>query len=84
MHYDVVKVQIIRHLEISVTFADGLSGRVLMLPSHLYGVFQQLQDPVFFSRVAATNGYVTWPGEIDLAPDAMYEAIKKNGEWILN
>jgi hypothetical protein len=84
MHPDVVKVQVLRHLEISVTFADGLSGRVLMLPSHLYGVFKRLQDPDFFSRITVANGYVTWPGEIDLAPDAMYEAIKNHGEWILN
>jgi hypothetical protein len=84
MYSDVVKVQIIRHLEISVTFADGLSGRVLMQPSHLYGVFQRLQNPDFFGQINVTNGYVSWPGEIDLAPDAMYEAIKKNGEWILS
>lgn len=84
MYSDVVNVQIIKHLEISVTFADGLSGRVLMHPSHLYGVFQQLQNPDFFKKINVTNGYVSWPGEIDLAPDAMYEAIKKNGEWILS
>jgi hypothetical protein len=26
---------------------------------------------------------LAWPGNIDLAPDAMYEAIKKHGEWVL-
>jgi len=26
---------------------------------------------------------VTWPGEIDLAPDAMYREIKKAGKWVL-
>jgi len=25
--------------------------------------------------------FVEWPGEIDLAPDAMYEEVKKNGVW---
>ncbi len=29
------------------------------------------------------DGAVTWPGEIDLAPDAMYQAIKAQGEWVL-
>jgi hypothetical protein len=24
-----------------------------------------------------------WPGEIDLAPDAMYDEIKKQGRWVL-
>lgn len=27
------------------------------------------------------DGVVTWPGEIDLAPDAMYAAIAATGEW---
>ena len=26
---------------------------------------------------------VSWPGEVDLAPDAMYEAIRRDGEWLL-
>jgi hypothetical protein len=30
------------------------------------------------------QGVVTWPGEIDLAPDAMYKAIQQNGEWLLD
>jgi len=24
-----------------------------------------------------------WPGEIDLAPDAMYDEIKRNGRWVI-
>jgi hypothetical protein len=28
-------------------------------------------------------GAVTWPGEIDLAPDAMYAAIAAEGKWAL-
>jgi hypothetical protein len=26
-------------------------------------------------------GAVVWPGELDLAPDAMHAAIKELGEW---
>jgi hypothetical protein len=29
------------------------------------------------------SGAVAWPGDIDLAPDAMYEEIKAKGEWLL-
>ncbi|MBT0893743.1 hypothetical protein KI811_07950 [Geobacter hydrogenophilus] len=28
-------------------------------------------------------GAVTWPGEIDLAPDAMYQNIKQYDKWVL-
>jgi hypothetical protein len=47
------------------------------------GVFAALRDPVEFGRVSVLSGAVTWPGEIDLAPDSMYEEIKKNGQWIV-
>jgi len=84
MHWDVVSADVTRHLEFSVTFADGLTGRVRMLPSHLHGVFEPLKDPEVFNRLAVVDGFVCWPGEIDLAPDAMYEAIRRDGVWLLD
>jgi hypothetical protein len=82
-YYDVIEAKLERHLEFSVRFADGLSGRVRLRPSHLYGVFEPLKEPTFFNQLHVHEGYVTWPGEIDLAPDAMYEAIREQGEWVL-
>jgi hypothetical protein len=83
MHADVIEAAVLGPLEFHVKFADGLTGRVRFLPSHLYGVFEKLADPKFFERIAVTDGFVTWPGEIDLAPDAMYRAIRERGEWVL-
>jgi hypothetical protein len=54
-----------------------------MESTHLHGVFEPLKDPAVFSQVRVEAGAVTWPGEIDLAPDAMYNEIKRSGEWIL-
>ena len=56
MYWDVVSVNIIKHLEFNVTFSDGLSGRVRMLPSHLFGVFARLKDPGFFKPTALFHG----------------------------
>ena len=84
MHWDVVSAKVESHLEFTVTFADGLTGKVKMLPSHLYGVFEKLKDPEAFNRLRVSDGFVSWPGDIDLAPDAMYEAIRRDGEWVLN
>ncbi|MFO1429249.1 MAG: DUF2442 domain-containing protein [Candidatus Competibacteraceae bacterium] len=84
MNYDVIDVEVLDHLEFTVTFADGVTGRVRMLPSHLYGVFEKLKDPAFFNRIQVTDGFVSWPDELDLAPDAMYDEIKQHGEWILS
>jgi hypothetical protein len=83
IHYDVIEAKPIRHLEFLVRFADGLTGKVRFQPSHLYGVFAPLKEPAFFNRLTVNEGFVTWPGEIDLAPDAMYQAIHETGEWVL-
>lgn len=84
MHWDVVAVRPIAHLELHVHFADGLEGRVKIEPSHLRGVFTPLKDPAFFNQVTLGDGFVTWPGDLDLAPDAMHTEIKKHGEWKLS
>lgn len=83
MHWDVVSAAVTKHLEFTVTFADGLSGQVKILPSHLHGVFAPLGDAAMFNQLQVADGFVSWPGDIDLAPDAMYEAIRRDGEWLL-
>lgn len=83
MDWDVAKANVMEHLTLSVCFADGTSGLVVFEPSHLTGVFEPLNSPDFFQKVYIDHGVVTWPGEIDLAPDAMYQAIKNHGVWVL-
>jgi hypothetical protein len=70
-------------LTLHVEFADGVEGEVRILPSHLIGVFEALKNPAFFAQARVEQGAVTWPGELDLAPDAMYEAVKESGSWVL-
>jgi hypothetical protein len=48
------------------------------------GVFAQLADTTAFRRVYVEGHAVTWPDELDLAPDAMYDEIKRNGVWVLD
>jgi hypothetical protein len=69
-----------------VRFNDGAQGTVSMsglVHSSSAGVFAVLRDEGLFSQVKLSYGAVTWPGELDLAPDAMYEAICRDGEWRL-
>jgi hypothetical protein len=70
-----------------VKFKDGLEGFVnlhSLIFSNEAGVFISLRDSLLFRRVYLNQGAVSWPGELDLAPDAMYDAIKANGEWVLS
>jgi hypothetical protein len=72
---------------LKVRFLDGTMGVVDMsarVRSPEAGVFAQLADPAVFAAVFVDFGVVTWPGEIDLAPDAMHRAIRETGQWILS
>ena len=83
MHYDVLSCQVVGPHAIEVAFRDGLTGMVVMEESHCYGVFEPLRDPAVFSEVRCDQGFLSWGETIDLAPDAMYNAIQKHGQWVL-
>ena len=83
MDWDVVDVQPFPPMALQVRFADGTTGQVRFESSHLTGVFAALKDPALFAQARIEAGAVTWPGDLDLAPDAMYAEIKSHGEWVL-
>lgn len=67
-----------------VRFVDGLAGIVdlsALIASPQAGVFARLRDRTLFEQVHVEMGAIVWPGELDLAPDAMHAAIKEHGEW---
>ena len=81
------EVQSLINYCLKVTFIDGLTGYVdmkKMIHSSKAGVFEVLRNQNIFNQVFIEHGVVTWPGELDLAPDAMYNEIKQHGTWILS
>ena len=69
---------------LAVTFNDGLTGIVDLaglVNAADAGVFEPLRDAGFFARVSLDCGAATWPNGADLAPDAMYKAIRRDGIW---
>jgi hypothetical protein len=75
MHSDVVEVRPEADYGLFVRFKDGLSGRVRLDPREFTGVLGPLADLEFFNRVYIDGGAPAWPGDIDLAPDALYRQI---------
>ena len=59
MYWDVVEVKAEPGYSLFVRFKDGSTGHVQLGREEL----------------TIDSGAVAWPGEIDLAPDAMYAAI---------
>lgn len=80
----VTQVSVVGDHAIRVRFVDGLEGVVRFLPGFFRGVFSHLLDPAEFRQASVVSGAVTWPGELDLAPDAMHEQIRQHGgEWVV-
>lgn len=73
----VVSVKALEGYRLDVVFSDGLHGTV-SLKDRLFGpIFEPLQDPVFFQKAAVDEfGVICWPNGADLAPDALYDALK--------
>ena len=86
MPWRVAQVHALPDFRLRVRFIDGLEGIVDMaalVRSTAAGVFAALSNPTVFQQVSVEHGAVTWPGDVDLAPDAMYDAIQASGEWRL-
>ena len=83
MYWDVVEARVLEPGRFSVKFADGLGGTVRFAPTAYRGVFSKLRDPAVFNQLYVNDYFVTWPGELDLAPDAMHSHIQDSGEWVL-
>jgi len=78
MHWDIVEVKPEPNHCLFVRFRDGLSGHIQLHREELTGALAPLLDGKFFNQVFIDHGAVAWPGEIDLAPDAMYAQVSTN------
>ena len=62
---------------IHLTFNDNLQGTV-DLESWLEGpIFEPLKDQDYFQRFFLAGGTVVWPNGADIAPETLYEAVKR-------
>lgn len=80
------KVTPLANYELEVVFNDGTHGiveMVTLIMSDQAGVFAALKNQDLFNEAHLEYGVLTWPGDIDLAPDAMHDAIKQTGRWVL-
>jgi len=72
-----------------VTFVDGRTGEVQMSsflsnPRIDGTIFEALRDPAVFGQARIALSMIQWPNGADLAPDAMYDAIRERGVWVLD
>jgi len=78
-------VEALDGFRLKITFMDGLEGFAdlsTLVSSQDAGVFAPLAQPNRFREVMVESGAVAWPEGPDLAPDALYNSISKQGIWI--
>ncbi len=84
--YRVAEVEALGGWRLRVRHNDGLEGFVDMsklVNGPRAGMFAALRDESLFAQVFLDLGAVAWPGDLDLAPDAMHDEIEAHGEWVL-
>lgn len=84
----VVSVEALDGHRLRVAFRDGTTGEMHLrtfLESAVPNgtIFEELRRPEIFAKAGVELGAVTWPNGADLAPDAMYDAIRADGRWVV-
>jgi hypothetical protein len=80
--YIIVAVETPDYGMLKLRFADGLEGEV-DVSEHIWGpVFERVRTAEGFNEAYLDEeaGTVVWPGEVDLAPDTLYERVR-TGVW---
>jgi Protein of unknown function (DUF2442) len=70
---EVNSVEVTANFGLLLTFNNGEERCFDMRPYLHYPVFLRLENPGFFSMARIDYGTVTWPGDIDIAPETLYE-----------
>lgn len=86
--WPVASVQAEPAQRLRVTFVDGTTETVdlqnFLNAPYIQGmVFEPLRNPAVFTQMQVVMGAVQWTNGADLAPDAMYDAIKRHGTWVV-
>jgi hypothetical protein len=69
---EVCQVEVAPDHLLRLVFDTGEKRCFDMKPYLRYPVFKRLQNPGFFALARIDYGTVTWPGDIDIAPETLY------------
>lgn len=70
---EVNAVEAVSGFGLVLTFNSGERRRFDMRPYLHYPVFRRLENSGYFSLARVDYGTVTWPGDIDIAPETLYD-----------
>ena len=78
MRYRIVQIEARQNFRLYVRFDDGVEGEADLSDVAGRGVFRRwVEHPHEFTNVWVDprSGAPTWPGELDVAPDALHDEL---------
>ena len=73
MLIDVISVHARPEFQLDLEFKNGERRRFDMRPLLVMKPWNRVAKPALFERVRVEYGTVVWPGEIDIAPETLYD-----------
>ena len=73
MLFDVISVKATTDFQLELAYQNGEHRRFDMRPLLTMRPWDRIASPQLFSRAAVAYGTVIWPGEIDIAPETLYD-----------
>jgi hypothetical protein len=80
----IVECKPLDNFSLRIKYDDGIEGIYDMNPSiQEGGVFAPLSDLEFFKKVdiVGDGDYISWPGEIEIGADSIYEDVLGDSDW---
>lgn len=71
----VIKAKHVSGFVVATRFDDGTEKHVDISQWFRGPVFKPLKDSKFFSKFFVEGGTLAWPNGVDIAPEALYEAV---------
>lgn len=73
MLIDVVSVHTCPEFQLEIEFQNGERRQFDMRPLLAMKPWNRVSTPALFARARVEYGTVVWPGEIDIAPETLYD-----------
>lgn len=73
MLFDVISVKATTDFQLELAYQNGEHRRFDMRPLLTMRPWDRIASPQLFVRAAVAYGTVIWPGEIDIAPETLYD-----------
>ena len=72
---EVSRAKRVKGFVIAMRFNDGTEKHIDISQWFKGPVFRPLKDPKFFAKFFLEGGTLAWPNGVDIAPEALYEAV---------